>query len=81
MVLFGSGSITGLTPGTTYYVRVRQGNAIGAGGWSSTVSFTTLSSVKINWNGAWVNAVPYVNINGQWYVAKAYTNIDGAWRV
>ncbi|MCX5751169.1 MAG: IPT/TIG domain-containing protein, partial [Candidatus Saganbacteria bacterium] len=35
--------ITGLNPGTTYYVKVRAQNASQSGDWSNTVSFTTPS--------------------------------------
>lgn len=35
-------AITGLTPGTTYYVRVRAKNAVGAGPYSATVTQLTL---------------------------------------
>lgn len=36
--------VTGLNPGTTYYVRVRAQNGDGQGAWSATYSFTTLPS-------------------------------------
>jgi hypothetical protein len=38
-------SLTGLLPGTTYYLRVRAVSSAGAGAWSSTSSFQTLSEV------------------------------------
>jgi hypothetical protein len=42
VVIFqGTGALTGLTPGTTYWTRVRAGNAIGAGPYSTATSFTT----------------------------------------
>ena len=47
LVSGGSGTITisGLTPGTTYYVRSRGQNAAGVGGWSTVLSATTLPVV------------------------------------
>lgn len=38
-----SATISGLTPGSTYYFRVRAANAIGAGAWSATVASFTAS--------------------------------------
>lgn len=38
-----SETVTGLTPGSTYYFRVRAVNDVGAGGWSNTVSTLTAS--------------------------------------
>lgn len=39
----GTSTVTGLTPGTTYYFRSRAHNAVGWGGWSSTSSGATLA--------------------------------------
>ena len=36
-------TISGLSDGTTYQVRVRAGNSVGEGAWSSTGSYTTIS--------------------------------------
>ncbi|QDH93090.1 minor tail protein [Microbacterium phage Margaery] len=41
----GTTRVVGLQPGTTYYYRARGQNAIGVGGWSGTVSATTLPAV------------------------------------
>jgi hypothetical protein len=61
-------AITGLTPATTYYAQVQAVNAVGAGAWSSAVSFLTLPSVHVpNAAGtAWVDAIVYMASNGAW---------------
>jgi hypothetical protein len=41
----GTTQLTGLTPGTTYWIRSRGHNAMGSGGWSNVVSQATLPSV------------------------------------
>lgn len=38
-------NVTGMTPGTTYYVRYRAQNAVGSGPWSDTLTVTTLPAV------------------------------------
>jgi hypothetical protein len=55
-------TMTSLNPATTYYVRVRANNAIGASGWSGSLSFLTLPSVHVpNAGGtAWVDAIVYM---------------------
>lgn len=40
----GTANLTGLSPGTTYYVRARSHTAAGYGPWSSTLTQTTLPS-------------------------------------
>jgi hypothetical protein len=42
-----SDSISGLAPGTTYYWEVNTANASGAGAWSGSWSFTTLSPLPV----------------------------------
>jgi hypothetical protein len=36
-------ALSGLTPGMTYYVRVRAKNGVGTSAWTSTINFTTLT--------------------------------------
>jgi hypothetical protein len=76
-------AITGLTPSTTYYVRVSAQNAIGSGPASGSVSFLTLPSVHVpNMGGtAWVDAEVYIASGGQWVPAQIRTpSSDGtAW--
>lgn len=45
MVSGGTSTFTGLAPGTAYYFRSRGRNSVGWGGWSNTISGTTLPSV------------------------------------
>ncbi|WP_263729949.1 fibronectin type III domain-containing protein [Cellulomonas sp. SG140] len=78
---FTTGALSGLIPGTVQYVRVRAGNAMGWGAWSSTVSFTTLSGGKVKVNGSWVNAKVWIKVNGAWVPGKVYKKANGAWKL
>lgn len=73
-------ALTGLTPGTLYYVRVFAHNAVGYSAASIDKSFTTLPGVSININGIWKNAVPYVNVSGVWKPATHYVKVSGVWQ-
>lgn len=54
-----TGTLTGLTPGATYYTRVRAQNASGLSPWSNVVSFVTQTGMKY-WNGtAFMDAPVY----------------------
>jgi hypothetical protein len=78
----GSGqAITGLDPGTDFWVRVRAWNAKGAGAWSNVATFKTLAAVFVKHEGAWRNARPFVKVNGVWSPARAWKKDGGAWRL
>lgn len=68
--------VTGLIPGTLYYVRIYAHNANGYGAPTSTKSFTSLYGAQINVGGVWKDAVPYVNVGGVWKVAIRYNAIS-----
>lgn len=73
-------AITGLTPGTTYYVCVYLHNAYGYSAPTAWKAFTTLPGVSVNVGGVWKNAVPYVNVGGVWKQATRYVNVGGVWK-
>lgn len=72
-------NLTGLTPGTTYYVRVREINEVGSSNWSTSTSFTTLTGMRVKVNGQWVWGVVYVKRSGQWVPGTLYKKNGGVW--
>jgi hypothetical protein len=72
--------LTGLTPGTTYYAKIRAANANGWGPYSAWKSFTTLPGVMVKVGGVWKVATPYVKVNGVWKEATRYIKIGGVWK-
>lgn len=75
-----STAISGLTPGTTYYVVIYAHNANGYSAASDVKSFTTLPGVMVNVGGVWKTAIPYVNVDGVWKPATRYINDGGVWK-
>lgn len=73
-------SITGLTPGVTYYFWVRAQNAIGYSPWSSVTSSQTIAGARINVGGVWKIAIPYVKSGGVWKHAIPYAKTAGVWK-
>jgi hypothetical protein len=62
-------TISGLSPGTRYYIRVRANSAVGSGAWSPSVPTTLQSGVKV-WNGtAFVDRQVYVWDGSSWTAA------------
>lgn len=59
VVTQANGILANLTPGVTYYVRVRAVNASGAGPWSGVSTFTTLTGMKVYNGTAWVDSPVY----------------------
>lgn len=76
-----SRSITGLTPGTTYYIRVRANTPNGYGAWSTSVSSKTLSGAKVRQSGVWKDAIAFVRVGGVWKQATVNKRVGGAWKL
>lgn len=76
-------ALTGLTPGTAYYFRVRAipMQNLGYGSWSPTGTASTLSAAKVMRGGRWVNGIVYARKNGVWTVAKVNKRNAGAWHL
>lgn len=78
---FTSGALSGLAPSTTYYVRVRAKNAVGAGTWSATATFDTLAGAKVKVGGVWVDAKVFVKVGGAWKTAKVWRRGPDGWEL
>lgn len=72
--------ITGLIPGTKYYFRVRAQNSLGFGPWSAISNTNTLAGARVNQNGVWKRAIPYVKVAGVWKVATPWVKVAGVWK-
>jgi hypothetical protein len=73
-------TVTGLTPGTTYFFWVRAINAIGTGPWSPLAANQTIAGARVKVGGVWVIAIPYVRDGGTWKLAVPYVNVAGVWK-
>lgn len=71
--------LSGLTPGTTYYVRARAQNSVGYGGWSGARSFQTLSGAKILIGGTWRDGVAHIRSGSSWSLAITNKRSGGSW--
>lgn len=72
--------LDGLTPGMTYYIRVRAQNAVGWGAWSDASNADTLAGAHISIGGVVKFAVPYVNDDGVWKIAIPFVKDAGVWK-
>lgn len=72
-------TITGLTPGTTYYFWARAKNSVGWGPWSSSASVRTAAGAYIQVGSERKLAVPYVNVAGVWKLAEPRVRRAGVW--
>lgn len=76
-------TVSGLQPGTTYYVWARVRNSVG---WSPYTlpapgyTFKTVAGARINDNGVYKDAVPYVNVGGTWKLARPWGRVAGVWK-
>lgn len=73
-------TLTGLSPGTTYFFWVRAQNSIGWGAWSSAATAQTVAGAKVLVGVQWKLAVPYVRDGGVWKLAKPWTRHAGVWK-
>ena len=73
-------TVASLSPGQTYFFRVRAENAVGWGPWSASVSADTLAGAHLKIAGEWVFGVPYVRDAGVWKLAIPYVKDAGTWK-
>ena len=72
--------VTGLTPGTNYYIFVRAQNSVGWSAWSKPTSMRTVAGAYILVGTTWKLAVPYVKVGGVWKLAEAWGRSAGVWK-
>jgi hypothetical protein len=72
-------TIPNLEPGTVYYFWSRVRNSVGWSAYSVPVSLKTIAGARINVNGVWKDAVPYVNVGGTWKIARPWGRVAGVW--
>lgn len=73
--------ISGLTPGTNYYVFARAKSAVGYSAWSAPASFRTVAGAYIRVGTAMKLAVPYVRVGGVWKRAEPWVrDSTGVWK-
>jgi hypothetical protein len=76
----GIRQITGLTPGTTYYVYARVRNSVGWSFPSPAAVIRTIAGARIAVAGVYKEAVPYVKVAGTWKLARPWGRTAGVWK-
>lgn len=73
-------TVTGLSPGLTYYFRTRARNIVGWGPWSAASSIKTIAGAYVKVGAEWKLAVPYVKVAGVWKLAEPWVRSVGVWK-
>ncbi len=71
--------LSGLTPGTTYYIFARAQNSVGWSAWSKPTMMITVAGAYILVGSTWKLAIPYVNVGGTWKMAEVWGRSAGTW--
>lgn len=69
-----------LSPGVTYYARVRAKNGDGYSAWSATTTFKTLAGVFVSDGTTWKVAEVYVSDGSQWLPGTTEVSDGTAWK-
>ena len=73
-------TVTGLTPGSTYFFWVRAQNVVGWSPWSVKSSARTIAGARVKTGSIVKEAIPYVNVDGVWKLARPWGRIAGVWK-
>lgn len=73
-------TLDNLDPGQTYYFWARGINQYGTGPWSTRSQTTLVAGARVNQNGTWKRAVPYVKVAGVWKLARPWVKSAGIWK-
>lgn len=73
-------TISGLQPATVYYFFTRVRNSVGWSAYSASVSMKTIAGARLDVNGVWKDAIPYVKADGVWRLARPWGRIAGVWK-
>lgn len=71
--------LSGLTPGTKYYIFVRAQNFVGWSAWSKPTMMITVAGAYVLVGTTWKLAIAYVNVGGTWKMAETWGRSAGAW--
>jgi hypothetical protein len=74
-------TLTGLTPGLTYYVRVRYRSSAGLGPYSASTSFRPSSGIQVSDGTAWKAADLLVDAGSEFRSAVVYQSDGATWKV
>lgn len=72
--------VTGLQPGTTYYLWSRNRNAVDWGSYSQMVTIRTVAGAWVTVGAVTKEAVPYVKDAGVWKLARPWVRSAGEWK-
>ncbi|UKH48456.1 minor tail protein [Microbacterium phage Katzastrophic] len=75
----GTSTVTGLTPGKTYYFRSRAQTNAGAGAWSGVISAKTLAAVYWSDGSSWRPVEVYWSNGSQWLPVEVLYSRSSAW--
>ena len=71
--------MSGLSPNTRYYTRVRAINAGGSGAWTASAAFTTQAGAKVWKSGAMIDVPTLVRVAGAFQPVAPQKRKAGAW--
>ena len=61
--------------------RIGSTGTVGLNGPTEFTKYIERATARVNVNGTWKTAIPYVRVNGVWKVAQAWVKSGGVWKV
>lgn len=76
----GTSELGPFIPGSVVYAWSRERNSAGWGPWSARTTVQLKRGVKVNWQGVYKDAVPYINDFDVWKPFELFVNDSGDWK-